>query len=327
MEHDDRADVGVLGAIETDRRASRRGSNLFTGLPTKVYWLLSHFLFQHALTINILLPVSAVRGALAEVHRWVSLCLRSGTRFRLERPAQHCLYVVAAFWRIDRAVPVGGVCSGLLSGILSCTRGYIQWRLGGQGNVQDLGVITWEEGQYHTWWQVLPQCIPFLLRLPRVRWVHPLRPPRFIFGWLPEAVQVQILGLAVFRRTTVLARLTPSTTNAEYRRFLEGVEGYRVRGFRFKLERPAPLVEVLDFEQVAMTILRPLGSTCSGVHRMLLAPIVSSMQLDLCRRGALPASTEVVYNGSRDAHVLVEPHLVADIPAYRIVWPLQQDRP
>ncbi len=328
MEHGALADVDAhCGHPLTHRRAGSSGGGSFTGLPPKVYWLVSHFLFQHTLTINITLPISYVRQALAEVHRWIRVCILSGTQFRWERPAQHCIYVVAAFWRIDRALPVGRVCKGLLHGILSSTHGYTQWKLGGQGSLQDLGVITCEEDEYHTLWQLFPQHIPYLLRLPRVRWVHPLRPPVFVFDRLPEAVQVQILRLAVFRRTTVLARLTPSTTNAEYRRFLDGVEGYRARGFQFILYMPAPLTEVLKFEQVAMTILRPLGSTCSGVHYKLMAPIVSSMQLDLCRRGSLPSSTEVVYNGSREAHVLVEPHLVANIPAYRIVWPLQKDRP
>ncbi len=142
MEHGALARVAAPGVRMTGRRAGSSGSSGFSGLPPKFYWLVSHFLFQHTLTINITLPISYIREALAEVHRWIRVCILSGTQFRWERPAQHCLYIVAAFWRIDRALPVGRVCKGFLHGILARTHGYNQWKLGGQGSLLELGVIT-----------------------------------------------------------------------------------------------------------------------------------------------------------------------------------------
>ena len=146
------------------------------------------------------------------------------------------------------------------------------------------------------------------------------------FQSLPETAQSQILRLAIYRRVTLSVRFAPTTTIEVHNNYAQGLQ-ILLRRFRaITLIKPAPMTELLTFEQVALTILRPLASTSRSLYRMILEPIVHSIQFELRRTRSIPAAARVVHNTSRDAHVILEPENILDLPTVRLLWPLSPDR-
>ena len=147
------------------------------------------------------------------------------------------------------------------------------------------------------------------------------------FQSLPETAQSQILRLAIYRRVTLSVRFAPTTSIEVHNNYEQGLQ-ILLRRFRaVTITKPAPMTALLTIEQVALTILRPLAGTCRSLLRMILEPIIHSIQFELRRTRSIPAAARVVYNTSRDAHVILEPENILDLPTVRLLWPLGTDRP
>ena len=146
------------------------------------------------------------------------------------------------------------------------------------------------------------------------------------FQSIPETAQLQILSLAVYRRVTVLVRFAPTTSIEDHNNYAQGLQTLMRRFRALTITKPAPMAELLTFEQVALTILIPLAGTCRSIYRMTMEPNVQSIQFELRRTRSLQADARVVYNTSRDAHVILEPANILDLPTVRLTWPLSLDR-
>ena len=144
---------------------------------------------------------------------------------------------------------------------------------------------------------------------------------------LPEMAQSQILQLAIYRRVTLLVRFAPTNSIEVHNNYAQGLQILLSRFRAITITKPAPMTALLTCEQVALTILRPLAGTCRSFLRLTLEPVLHSIQFELRRTSLIPAATRVVYNTSRDAHVILEPENILDLPTVRLLWPLRADRP
>ena len=144
---------------------------------------------------------------------------------------------------------------------------------------------------------------------------------------LPEMAQSQILQLAIYRRVTLLVRFAPTNSIEVHNNYAQGLQILLSRFRAITITKPAPMTALLTCEQVALTILRPLAGTCRSFLRLTLEPVLHSIQFELRRTSLIPAAARVAYNTSRDAHVILEPENILDLPTVRLLWPLRADRP